>query len=289
MLNTSRASRASETQRRFHCTNFPSPVLTQNKNKVSQLCIFHKGVLCTALFFWGGGGGGGTQHPLFHPHLWEGMTSPFCTFWSAELYENQPLSSYSCPKEMECVNWTFLHTNFPESQSLNRPFAQLLPGLETGHPVTVGQSPAYDFSVSNEQKAVFLLSVLTVLSAIHMQVTDRLSPDAPSLTQAIIVQMVYSFWPVLKSSNYVCSFWSSIDCRIMYTMSFFSLPPPPPLSLSPPPPFKHLNCCVAYSILMLKLLLKCRQCIFVQIPPSSPLQKRKENPTNHHALSSPFI
>ena len=27
----------------------------------------------------------------------------------------------------------------------NRPFAQLLPGLETGHPVTVGQSPAYDF------------------------------------------------------------------------------------------------------------------------------------------------
>ena len=26
----------------------------------------------------------------------------------------------------------------------NRPFAQLLPGLETGHPVTVGQSPAYE-------------------------------------------------------------------------------------------------------------------------------------------------
>ena len=40
----------------------------------------------------------------------------------------------------------------------NRPFAQLLPGLETGHPVTVGQSPAYDFSVSDEQKAVFLVS-----------------------------------------------------------------------------------------------------------------------------------
>ena len=40
----------------------------------------------------------------------------------------------------------------------NRPFAQLLPGLET-HPVTVGQSPAYDFSVSDEQKAVFLVSV----------------------------------------------------------------------------------------------------------------------------------
>ena len=41
----------------------------------------------------------------------------------------------------------------------NRPFAQLLPGLETGHLVTVGQSPAYDFSVSDEQKAVFLVSV----------------------------------------------------------------------------------------------------------------------------------
>ena len=42
----------------------------------------------------------------------------------------------------------------------NRPFAQLLPGLvlETGHPVTVGQSPAYDFSVSDEEKAVFLVS-----------------------------------------------------------------------------------------------------------------------------------
>ena len=34
-----------------------------------------------------------------------------------------------------------------------------LPGLETGHPVAVGQSPAYDFSVSDEQKAVFLVSV----------------------------------------------------------------------------------------------------------------------------------
>ena len=41
----------------------------------------------------------------------------------------------------------------------NRPFAQLLPGLEMGHPVTVGHSPAYDFSVSDEQKAVFLVSV----------------------------------------------------------------------------------------------------------------------------------
>ena len=41
----------------------------------------------------------------------------------------------------------------------NRLFAQLLPGLETGHPVTVCQSPAYDFSVSDKQKAVFLVFV----------------------------------------------------------------------------------------------------------------------------------
>ena len=73
----------------------------------------------------------------------------------------------------------------------NRPFAQLLPGLETGHPVTVSQSPAYDFSVSDSRKLFLLSPFRTVLSAIHMQVTDRLSPDAPSLTQAIIVQMVY--------------------------------------------------------------------------------------------------
>ena len=72
------------------------------------------------------------------------------------------------------------------------PLAQLLPGLETGNPVTVGQSPAYDFSVSDEREAVFFSSPFpTVLSAIHMQVTDRPSPDAPSLTQAKIVQMVY--------------------------------------------------------------------------------------------------
>ena len=41
----------------------------------------------------------------------------------------------------------------------NRPFAQLLSGLETGHPVAVGQSPACDFSVFDEQKPVFLVSV----------------------------------------------------------------------------------------------------------------------------------
>ena len=61
------------------------------------------------------------------------------------------------------------------------------------HPVTVGQSPAYDFSV--RRAAVFLTPFRTVLSAIHVQVTDRPSLDAPSVTQAIIAQMVY-FRPV---------------------------------------------------------------------------------------------
>ena len=80
------------------------------------------------------------------------------------------------------------------AKHVNRPFAQLLPGLETWHPVTVGQSPAYDFSVKTSRKLFFLSPFRTVLSAIHMQVTDRLSPDAPSLTQGIIVQMVCSFY-----------------------------------------------------------------------------------------------
>ena len=65
----------------------------------------------------------------------------------------------------------------------NRPFAQLLPGLETGHPVTVGQSPTCSFSVSDGQEVLFLLPFRAVLGAIHVQLTDRPSPDAPSLTQ----------------------------------------------------------------------------------------------------------
>ena len=32
----------------------------------------------------------------------------------------------------------------PHWMTSNRPFAQLLPGLETGHPVTVGQPPAHE-------------------------------------------------------------------------------------------------------------------------------------------------
>ena len=66
----------------------------------------------------------------------------------------------------------------------NRPFAQILPGLETGHPVTVGQSPTCSFRVSDGREVLFLSPYRAVLGAIHVQVTDRPSPDAPSLTQA---------------------------------------------------------------------------------------------------------
>ena len=51
--------------------------------------------------------------------------------------------------------------------TFNRPFAQLLSGLETGRPVMVGQSPAYDFSVSTSRKLFFLSPFRTVPSAIH--------------------------------------------------------------------------------------------------------------------------
>ena len=42
----------------------------------------------------------------------------------------------------------------------NRPFAQLLSGLGTGHPASAGPSPAFNFNVSDEEKAVLLDSVL---------------------------------------------------------------------------------------------------------------------------------
>ena len=98
-----------------------------------------------------------------------------------------PVSSTHASNRCLQLVWPYLI----EVLACNRPFAQLLPGLETGHPVTVGQSLAYDFSVKASRKLFFLSPFRTVLSAIHVQVTDRPSPDAPSLTQAIIVQMVY--------------------------------------------------------------------------------------------------
>ena len=64
----------------------------------------------------------------------------------------------------------------PVVKVVSGPFAQLLPGLETGHPVTVGQSPAYDFSVSNEQKGVFLVSVS------DCSVCDSCAGDWPTVT-----------------------------------------------------------------------------------------------------------
>ena len=51
-----------------------------------------------------------------------------------------------------------------------------MPGLETGHPVAVGQSPAYDFSVSDEQKAVFLVSVS------DRSLCDSYAGDGPTVT-----------------------------------------------------------------------------------------------------------
>ena len=66
----------------------------------------------------------------------------------------------------------------------NRPFAQLLPGLETGHPVTVVSHLHMILVFPTSRKLFFLSPFWTVLSASHVQVTDRPSPDVPSLTQA---------------------------------------------------------------------------------------------------------
>ena len=56
-----------------------------------------------------------------------------------------------------CAWWTDINKRdvWRNSSSLfvtkNRPFAQLQPGLETGHPVTVGQSPAHESHSWSEQ------------------------------------------------------------------------------------------------------------------------------------------
>ena len=44
--------------------------------------------------------------------------------------------------------------------SLNRGLFQRLSGFETGHPAAAGPLPAFDFSVSDEQDAAFLVSVM---------------------------------------------------------------------------------------------------------------------------------
>ena len=49
--------------------------------------------------------------------------------------------------------------------------------------MTVGQSPTCSFSVSDGREVLFLSPFRAVLGAIHVQVIDRPSPDAPSLTQ----------------------------------------------------------------------------------------------------------
>ena len=50
--------------------------------------------------------------------------------------------------------------------------------------MTVSQSPTCSFRVSDGREVLFLSPFRAVLGAIHVQVTDRPSPDAPSLTQA---------------------------------------------------------------------------------------------------------
>ena len=67
-------------------------------------------------------------------------------------------------------SWLSLQSPFPSAGKSTsvRPFAQLLPGLETGHPVTVGQSPTCSFSVSDGREVLFLSPFRAVLSAIHV-------------------------------------------------------------------------------------------------------------------------
>ena len=58
-------------------------------------------------------------------------------------------------KKIKLQTWrqsTLLMSHFSTAVSvLNRPFAQLLPGLETEHPVTVGQSPAHESHIEQSE------------------------------------------------------------------------------------------------------------------------------------------
>ena len=61
-----------------------------------------------------------------------------------------------------CATNRLAYRSERDDRLCNRPFAQLLSGLETEHPAAAGPSLACDFGVFDKQKAVFLASVLDV-------------------------------------------------------------------------------------------------------------------------------
>ena len=102
----------------------------------------------------------------------------FCLLESLQLFS-------SCSTWTQQRIWLF-HTKWndlqsdctPKNECLNRPFAQLLPGLETGHPVTVGQSPAHESHTEQSETETRKQLSARRKHWNHMQVTDRPSPDA---------------------------------------------------------------------------------------------------------------
>ena len=90
-----------------------------------------------------------------------------------------------------------------------RPFAQLLPGLETGHPVTVGQSPAYDFSVCDELKGVFLVSVSDCSEC------DSYAGDWPTVTGCPVSNPGNNCANGLKLANW---WWRRASKRLVKTV-----------------------------------------------------------------------
>ena len=68
------------------------------------------------------------------------------------------------------------------------------------------------FQCFRRAESCFLSPFRTALCAIHVQVTDRRSPDAPSLTHAIIVQMVYS--QRRRTSSQLFGVWFTAERRI---------------------------------------------------------------------------
>ena len=80
----------------------------------------------------------------------------------------------------------------------NRPFAQLLPGLETGHPWRSVNHLHMNRTQNRPKRRHEKQLSARRKHWYHMQVTDRPSPDTPFLTQAIIVQMVYFVWTLTE-------------------------------------------------------------------------------------------